>query len=141
MLNKQDCLNLLYVDLGNQEVYPAAEYILGYLFDLKKTKQNFIPLSRFIKTTRDKFGDRFTNSEIFRVTQYFCGERVSLLNTKFEFIDDFDTCYELTAHEAIEAFQLGVFYHPESGEQINTPEDSIFMFFKPSEELESYLNG
>ncbi|OFC70421.1 hypothetical protein [Alteromonas confluentis] len=141
MQTREDCLQILRQDLGSKSFYPAAEHILNFLFALKKSELRFLPLSRLMRVVELKFGADFSQSDIFTISQYFCGERVALLSTKFEFIDHEDTCYEVSVSDAITAIKTGEYYHPEYGYRISNPEQSIHMFFVPSIYLKKHIDG
>ena len=91
------------------------------------------PPNRLEHITHLMFADLLpqANYHILEAIQYLSGDRVRLLKTHFEFIDE-DVCEEVSPSQVSRACTTGTFYHPESGEAVEDFMDRIFMYFTPS---------
>lgn len=58
-----------------------------------------------------------------------------LLDLKYEFIDDEESCFQISNDTLKEAQQAGSFYHPETGDKVLSYEKKILMYFTPSKKL------
>ncbi|NMG29339.1 hypothetical protein [Aromatoleum evansii] len=72
-------------------------------------------------------------AEIMPAIRYLTGAALPLLDPQFEFIDG-EFIEPLSTTEVAEARGSGIFYHPESGEQVADFATKIFMHFSLSEE-------
>jgi len=76
-------------------------------------------------------GSRYSSAEILIAVQYVCGDRVHLLEPRFELIED-DQAYDIAKSELRLAHKTGQLVHPETGELIDNFEDKVFIYFEPS---------
>lgn len=69
------------------------------------------------------------------VLRYLNGSRVNVLTTHYELIDDDDEAYVLDVDEVRSVLSEGKLAHPKTGEIVPSPEEKVFMFFSPSDQL------
>ena len=72
-----------------------------------------------------------SDESLWMALTYLAGERMSALETRFEFYDDVaDEYYELDVRALKEAESEGGFAHPRTGEMIKDYKDSILLFYR-----------
>lgn len=77
-------------------------------------------------------------ADILPAVQYLTGARLHLLEPKFEFVDALtDFVEEIPLEVVAQARAESMFIHPERGEPVENFEESLFMFFVPSERAKS----
>lgn len=74
--------------------------------------------------------------EFIETIRYLSGS-ISVLSIGFEYINDFDESYEISAEELEILERDGVFIDPNSGNPVENPEDNIFIFFSQSDAIRS----
>lgn len=76
-----------------------------------------------------------SNNDLFKIINYLTGS-ISILTVGLEFIDNEDLSFEITGPELEHYKKERILVSPLTGEVIESPENNIFVFFKPSESLE-----
>jgi len=101
--------------------------ILDYLFHDKRKNISHITYTTLRKVT----GDIYTNEDLMIAIQYLCGDRVKLLDVKFELIED-EQFFDISNIELKEAQETGELVHPETGELIKDYQEKVCLYFQPS---------
>ena len=70
------------------------------------------------------------NAPLLKSIQYLCGERVPLLEVKFELIDN-GLHHEVTVDEYNQALDDNYLNHPETGEVITDFKNKVHIYFSP----------
>lgn len=128
-MNQESAIQQIDHDLGGHpSVRAACLAIVDYLAG--QPGQNlqhitFGALGRIAGTT--------SLAEIMPAIRYLTGATLPLLDTQFEFIDG-EFIEPISTTDVAEARESGIFYHPESGEQVADFATKIFMHFSLSEE-------
>lgn len=125
-------IDLIRNDLGNGSLCQIGLRILEYLTSVPVTSLEHISYGSLKKVV----GGPFEDIEILQTIQYFCGDRVHLLSSKFEFIEN-DDISPISDLEVLEARKTGIFIHPKTGEPIDNFEDKVFIYFQPTDLVKS----
>lgn len=103
-----------------------AEYIFTHKSDLQHLTYSFIA----------KVAGTKKPEKILQITQYLLGERVKLLEIKFELIIENDI-FQLDDETIYHAETTGNLIHPETGYPVENYDRFVYPYFVPSEELEN----
>jgi hypothetical protein len=105
--------------------------ILDYLLNIKTADSSRITYS-FLQESINK-SEKAANEDqdLWLAIQYLCGERVHLLEAKFELIDN-GISFPISNSLLKSARKTGKLVHPESSKLISDFEDKVFMYFQPS---------
>lgn len=125
--NEHDVINRIVDDLKDTLVAQVCIAILKYMLDFPVTRLRHMTYG----SVKNAIGNSYTDMDILKAIQYLCGERVHLLESGFEFIDD-DKIFPLSISDVKHTQTEQHLIHPVSGEPINDFEDKIIMFFEPS---------
>jgi hypothetical protein len=133
MTSPKDLIELFRSDLGDTYAYHIGTTILRYVTDnigmLKHI--SFGSLKKVV-------GDAFDDGQVLSTISYLCGDRARVLRTAFEFIDGEDvTPHPVSDSEVMKARKTGIFIHPLTGEPVDQFESKIFIYFEPSEFIQS----
>jgi predicted metallopeptidase len=134
MISKQGILQLIHEDWGQRSQSRICADILDYLINSRSPNSLYLTygsLRRIIKIACE-------DSELLTAVQYLCGDKIHLLEVKFELIEN-DKHIEITDHEIIHARTTGQLIHPESGESIDNFEERVCMYFQPSSLVQGIL--
>jgi hypothetical protein len=150
--NKNDIKNQIKKDWYLDEIYDQSSSnsnliysicmkILEYLEGTDLLTICHISIGSFrqiISTTElEEIAD---NGLILLALQYLSGDKVHLLDIKFEFINEDDESYEVSKSELSHAKAVGSLVHPETGETICDFEEKVFIYFQPSSLAKAYLS-
>ncbi|PZD71055.1 hypothetical protein C1752_08258 [Acaryochloris thomasi RCC1774] len=127
VVSKQLLISKIFRDWGDS---PQSEICISILEYLIKNRNNVLSHITFGSLKNIAKND-FCAAEILEATQYLCGERVKLLEQKFELIQDGEN-FDLSNDEVMTARKSGILIHPETGEEIHDFEDQVFIYFVPS---------
>lgn len=103
-----------------------AEYVFAHKKDLKHMTYSLV--AQVVGSKRP--------DEVLRITQYLSGERVKLLEMKFELIID-DAITPLEDEVVYHAETTGSLIHPETGNPVADYEGHVYPYFIPSEEVDN----
>ncbi|OEU52308.1 MAG: hypothetical protein BA861_07005 [Desulfobacterales bacterium S3730MH5] len=78
------------------------------------------------------FGGEYDDPHILGAAQYLCGDRVRILDIRFELIDTDDQTFVLDNEDIREAEETGCLIHPETGDPVKNFKNKVFIFFEPS---------
>lgn len=129
-MNLADALSTISEDVissGEQLAYSRlVEYVYAHHKKIKHL--SYTKISQVMQVDRPDV--------LLRAAQYFSGERVKLLQMKFELIFENSIC--LLDNEAVySAEETGKLIHPETGDPVPDYEQHVFPFFVPSCEVEN----
>lgn len=127
MITKQKIVKQIKNDWSNKIQSEICIAILNYLFHDKSKNITHITYTSLRKVT----GDKYANEDLLMAIQYLCGDRIKLLDAKFELIEN-EQLFDISNIELKEARETGVLVHPETGELIKDYEDKVFIYFQPS---------
>lgn len=116
-------------DLGDSPESSICLSVLEYLVDNSHRNVDYITFAGIKKVA----GKSIFDDEILHAVQYLCGERLGLLETRYELSDGND----LTKDQVKSAQQTGILTHPVSGYEIDNFMDKIFMYFVPSSKVKN----
>jgi len=74
--------------------------------------------------------NQYSDADFLSAVQYLAGSKVSLLEIKFEFIED-DFIFQIDDSVIKEAIRDGYLAHPSSGELVDDFEEKVFLYFRP----------
>lgn len=126
MVTKEILEELIIEDWNGEPQSQICTSILEYLLNGSFKKSWHITHAHL----RSAVGN-YDNAQILSAVQYLCGDRVNLLEMKFELIDE-TGIYPLDNTEIKCAETTGGLTHPESGELISDFEDKVYIYFEPS---------
>lgn len=127
MINKQQILDRINEDWGQKSQAIICAEILDYLLQITPNIFPHITYGSLRKVLSGNHGD----IELLTAVQYLCGERVHLLEAKFELIDD-DNYIDIPNSDLNHARATGQLVNPETGELISKFEEKVYIYFQPS---------
>jgi hypothetical protein len=134
--NKNDIIDIINFDWSGSKEYPdvrnACMKIVEYLIKSDLSKINYLNYGDLLEITQDQVN-------LLPAVQYLTGDRLKLLNIKFELITDDDESIDIAPSTINQAKAVGVLEHPETGEEICNFEEKVFIYFQPSSLAKQYL--
>lgn len=127
MTSQRELIEQIKNDWSNTIQSKICIAILNYLFHDKRKNISHITYATLRKVT----GDLYNDDDFMRAIQYLCGDRVKLLDVKFELIED-EKFFDISNIELKEAEETGELVHPETGELIKDYQEKVFLYFQPS---------
>lgn len=109
-----------------QAVFRLAEYIFAHKKDIKHL--TYYAISQVVDIKRPE--------KLLQIAQYLSGERVKLLEMKFELIID-DCVTQLDDETVYHAETTGSLIHPETGYPVENYTRYVYPYFIPSSEVEN----
>ncbi|NEO83840.1 MAG: hypothetical protein F6J87_06195 [Spirulina sp. SIO3F2] len=106
-----------------------CEEILEYLISYKNPEKLHLTYGIIKKILSNGYSD----IHILQALQYLSGDRVPLLKSKFEMIDDCGDEYLLDDEDVAVAQKTGVLFHPEKEEVVEDFENKVFIYFIASD--------
>lgn len=73
-----------------------------------------------------------SDTDLIKIIQYLSGDRMGVLSTHFEFVDEFENFYPLEYEDIKYAQNTGKLVHPKTGESVENYEDKVLMYFTPT---------
>ena len=126
IVKRQEIEKQIYQDWSSKK--PQSDICVSILDYLIRNKSK--PLSHITYGSLKKIiHTNYSNQDILSAIQYLCGDRIKLLEAKFELIDN-EEYYDIPNDELNEARKTGELLHPKTGEQINDYEDKVFKYFQ-----------
>lgn len=98
------------------------------------TSKNYAEVCHLTNKSLQNISNSSSN-DIFRIINYLTGS-ISILSVGFEFIDNDDSSFEISGSELEYYKKEHILVSPLTGEIIESPENNIFLFFKPSASIE-----
>lgn len=132
MISRQEILDRITEDWGQKPQSTICARILDYLLRIETNLSLHITYG----SLRKVISGNYDNRELLTAVQYLCGERVHLLEAKFELIDD-DEYVDIPNSELNHARATGQLVHPETGELISNFEEKVYIYFQPSSLVEN----
>jgi hypothetical protein len=123
-----DALNIISEDVISSDEQLAYSRLVEYVYARHKKIEHlsYTQISKVMQIDRPDV--------LLRAAQYFSGERVKLLQMKFELI--FENSIFLLGSEAVhDAEETGELIHPVTGNPVPNYEQHVFPFFVPSCEI------
>jgi hypothetical protein len=126
VISKQDILQKIVDDWGHTPQAEICTEIFKFLLRIELSQATHITYG----SLRQVANTRANDQKMMGAIQYLCGDRIPLLEAKFELIDD-DGEFDLTNSDVSDARSSGGLIHPETGELVTDIEEKIFMYFRP----------
>jgi hypothetical protein len=126
VISKQEVLQQIVEDWGNEPQANICAEIFNFLLSVELSQATHITYGSLRQVVQNCTSDQ----KMLGAIQYLCGDRIPLLEAKFELIDDYGE-FDLPNSEVREARESGELIHPETGETITDIEEKIFMYFQP----------
>lgn len=138
--SKEDIISIVNQDWsessGNQSiVLKICLNIIEYLKKIDFSKVSYITYGDL----RQQLKDNEENHLLLQAIQYLSGDRIHLLDIKFELITEDDESIEVSKQELSHARAVGTLIHPDTGEAIGNFEEKVFIYFQPSLIAKQYL--
>ena len=134
MINKQEVIEQIYDDWGQRPESGICISILDYLLSSLDRNLSHITYGNLRKVVGKSYDDK----EILSAVQYLCGDKLHLLDTKFELIED-ENFIDVSKSDMHSATATGKLCHPETGELISNFEERVFIYFQPGSFLKKIL--
>lgn len=127
MISKQKIVDQIKNDWSTKIQSEICIAILNYLFHDKSKNISHITYASLRKIT----GDIYDNEDLMTAIQYLSGDRVKLLDVKFELIEN-EQFFDISNIELKEARKTGELVHPETAELIKDYQEKVYVYFQPS---------
>lgn len=129
-MNLDHALSIIAEDIrpteDQQAIFRLAEYIFAHKKDIKHLTYSAIA----------QLVDVRGPEKILRIAQYLSGERVKILEMKFELIID-DCITPLDDETVYHAETTGSLIHPDTGYPVENYSHHVYPYFVPSSEVEN----
>lgn len=126
-MSRQKIIDQIYEDWGTKPQSRICVAILEYLLRINKSSSFHITYGSLKKAVGIVFDDK----DMLMAIQYLCGDRIHLLEAKFELIDN-EINIDISNSALKEAREIGELVNPENGELVSDFEDKVIMYFQPS---------
>ena len=133
VVSKQGIMNQIHEDWGDKPQSGICIAVLDYLLRVPTDSLCHITYGSLRKVV----GLQYKDNELLKAIQYLCGERINLLEEKFELIENDDNIFALSNNEVGLAQATGKLFHPETGELVSNFKEKVFMYFKPTSIVKS----
>jgi hypothetical protein len=120
-------LSRINEDWGERPESRICSEILEYL--TKDSSKDVSHLTYVRLSQISNFGQ--VDAALLRSIQYLCGDRVPLLESKFELIEN-NNHYQVSTSEIVEAEAVNYLIHPITGEAIDNYKDKVFVYYSPA---------
>lgn len=127
MISKHKIVEQINEDWSKKLQSEICIAILNYLLDDKSRNLSHITYGSLQKVV----GNNYDNRDLLIAIQYLCGDKIKLLEAKFELIDE-DNFFDISNYELKNARKTGKLVHPDTGELITDFEKRVFIYFQPS---------
>jgi hypothetical protein len=127
-VNRQAVFEQIQQDWSNEDdLVRDCQRVVTYLSGLPLQSRRSISFAMLAAASPE-----ISTSNVIRIADYFTSARMHLLSKQYVLILDDDE-FLMTLDEISEARKTGVMYHPEIGEEIPNYDESLFLFFSPTE--------
>jgi hypothetical protein len=126
----ENALSIIADDIRDAEEQEVLLCLAKYLFANNKEIKH-LTYSNIAQVTGSKQPET-----LLRITQYLAGERVKLLDMKFELIIDEDIT-PLDEETMYHAETTGDLVHPDTGRTVENYDQFVYPYFIPSREIEN----
>jgi hypothetical protein len=126
-MSRQKIIDQIYEDWGTKPQSKICIAILEYLLRINNNSSFHITYGSLKKAVGIVLDDK----DLLMAVQYLCGDRIHLLEAKFELIDN-ENSIGISNSELTIAKATGKLFHPENGELVSDFEDKVVMYFQPS---------
>lgn len=126
MVTKETLKQLIFEDWNDAPQSQICTSILDYLLK-GRFKESWHITHAHLRNAVGNYDD----AQILAAVQYLCGDKVNLLEIRFELIDE-SGIYPLDNSEVRYAETTGRLVHPESGQLIDDFDEKVYIYFEPS---------
>jgi hypothetical protein len=124
--NKKIYLSRISEDWGER---PESSICLAILEYLSSTSSQNISHLTYLRLSQIANSGQ-VDAALLKSIQYLCGDRVPLLEIKFELIE-YDNHYQINSSEIRNAETTNYLIHPKTGEVIESYKDKVSIYFTP----------
>jgi hypothetical protein len=123
-------------DWGSKPQSSICVAILDYLLDIDTATSAHITYSLLQESVKKSEQAANEDRDLWIAIQYLCGERVHLLDARFELVDN-NVRFPISNALLNDARETGKLAHPENNKLISDFEDKVFIYFQPSSLVQS----
>lgn len=128
MVSKQSLIDTVLSDLGDTSKSKICMTIIDYVSAPSNKKISHITYGSLRKVV----GDAISAPDLLGAVQYLCGDRVNLLESRFELIQGSDIV-DIPKQYIQSAQSDGILINPETGETVENYKKYIFIYFVPTQ--------
>lgn len=129
-MNLDHALSIIAEDIGpaedRQAIFCLAEYVFSHKEDIKHL--TYSAISQLVDVRRPE--------SLLKIAQYLSGERVKILEMRFELIID-DCITPLDDETIYHAEVTGLLIHPDTGYPVENYSNHVYPYFVPSLEVQN----
>jgi hypothetical protein len=118
-------------DWGGKPQASICVAILDYLLNNNTADSAHITYGFLQESVKESEQAASEDRELWIAIQYLCGERVHLLDAKFELVDN-GVSFPISNSLLNDARKTGKLAHPKNSKLISDFEDKVFIYFQPS---------
>ncbi len=126
-MSRQKIIDQIHEDWGTKPQSKICVAILEYLLRINNNGSFHITYGSLKKAVGIVLDDK----DLLMAVQYLCGDKIHLLEAKFELIDN-EINIDISNSALKEARETGELVNPENGELVSDFEDKVVMYFQPS---------
>jgi hypothetical protein len=126
-MSRQRIIEQIHEDWGTKPQSKICVAILEYLLRINNNGSFHITYG----SLRKAVGMVFDDKDLLMAVQYLCGDKIHLLETRFELIDN-ESSIDISNSELKIARVTGKLVNPENGELVSDFEDKVVVYFQPS---------
>jgi hypothetical protein len=125
-MSRQRIIDQIHEDWGTKPQSKICVAILEYLLRINNSSFHIT-----FGSLKKAVGIVLDDKDLLMAVQYLCGDRIHLLEAKFELIDN-ENSVDISNSELKIALATGKLVHPENGELVSDFKDKVVMYFQPS---------
>jgi hypothetical protein len=118
-------------DWGSKPQSRICVAILDYLLDSNTTASAHITYGFLQESVKKSEQAASEDKDLWIAVQYLCGDRVHLLDARFELVDN-GISFPVSNSLLNDARKTGKLAHPKNSKLISDFEDKVFIYFQPS---------
>jgi hypothetical protein len=118
-------------DWGSKPQSKICMAILDYLLNSNTNDSAHITYNLLQESVKKSEQAASEDRDLWIAIQYLCGERVHLLDAKFELVDN-GVSFPISSSLLNDARKTGKLAHPKNSKLISDFEDKVFIYFQPS---------
>lgn len=135
-LKRLQIIEKIIEDWGSKPQSRICMAILDYLLNDNTVDSSHITYSFLQESVKKSEQAASEDRDLWLAIQYLCGERVHLLEAKFELIDN-GISFPISNSLLNDARKTGELVHPKNSKLISDFEDKVFIYFQPSSLVQS----
>ena len=128
VLDEQEIKKQIHEDWSQKPESKICFAIFNYLLENRQKSLKHITYGSLRKIA----GVNNDDKSLLMAIQYLCGDKIHLLDARFELIDEDENCFNLSDSDLRIARKTGQLLHPKTRELISNFEDKVFMYFQAS---------